>query len=1133
MTYLASPIQEIKPHYEVVVVGSGYGGAIAASRMARAGRRVCVLERGEEWQPGDYPETIAEGLREIQADLPDRRIGRRTALFDFHVNPEISVLVGCGLGGTSLINANVVLPPDPRVFDDPVWPQALRADVSGRLEEGVRRATEMLRPVPYPDSALPLAKLRAMEKCAAHLGAPFYRPPIAVTFEDGVNHVGVGQRACSLCGNCVSGCNHGAKNTVLMNYLPDACNHGAEIFTRTRVRDVQRKGGQWLVHFEVLDPGRRRFGAPLLFVAADLVILAAGTLGSTEILLRSREHGLPLSDQLGEHFSGNADVLGFAYDTADEINCVGVADGAGDGGPGPCICGIIDLRDGGPLENGMVIEEGALPSPLAPLLRTTFAALAAAVGKVPQGSLRALNPADGRATDGRWSGGPRRGALRNLQTFLVMAHDDAAGKLCLQDDRLRIRWPGVGRQEVFQRINARLEEATCALHGRYVPNPVWTESVNHGLMTVHPLGGCRMAESAENGVVDHRGQVFAGTEGDDVHPGLYVCDGAIVPRAVGVNPLLTISALAERCCTLIAEERGWTISYALPSRPARPAAEPRVGIRFTETMRGYFSTTVTDDFERAFRQGEAEASPFEFTLTITSDDLQRMLDSSEHRARLHGSVTAPALSPHPLTVSHGQFNLLTVDAEQVRARRMRYRMRLTSEEGRSYFFDGYKSIHDDPGLDVWADTTTLFITVHEGDDAGSPVVGKGILRIRPADFTRQLTTMRVLNAPNLHTRLRAMLDFGRFFAGSLYDVYGGVLSRSSDFDPEAPPRKARPLQAPAPELYSLTAPDGVGLRLTRYPAGDRGPVLLTHGLGVSSFIFALDTIETNLVEYLCAHGYDVWLLDCRTSVDLPACRRQSTLDDVALLDYPAAVARVRAVTGARDIQVVAHCLGSVAFLAAMLAGLDGVRSAVCSQATLHLRPPRLGRLKAGIYLPNLLSTLGVESLSAYADRHANWKSRLFDLALRMQPVDFEERCTSPVCRRIVLLYSHVFRHDRLNTATHDHLHELFGVANIAAFEHLTRIVREGRLVAADGRDAYLPHLERLAIPITFLHGEENGCFLPEGSEKTLELLGTTNGWELYRREAIAGYGHSDCIFGRDAARDVYPFILRHLEETRA
>ena len=101
MTYIATPIDRMSRRYDVVVVGSGYGGAISASRLARAGLKVCVLERGEERQPGDFPESSLEGFREIQVDWADRRIGSPSALFDFRVNPDISVLVGCGLGGST------------------------------------------------------------------------------------------------------------------------------------------------------------------------------------------------------------------------------------------------------------------------------------------------------------------------------------------------------------------------------------------------------------------------------------------------------------------------------------------------------------------------------------------------------------------------------------------------------------------------------------------------------------------------------------------------------------------------------------------------------------------------------------------------------------------------------------------------------------------------------------------------------------------------------------------------------------------------------------------------------------------------------------------------------------------------
>jgi cholesterol oxidase len=141
---LSSSIEEIEDRYEVVVIGSGYGGGIAASRLARAGRQVCVLERGKEFQPGEYPDTNLELLREFQIDAPDRRLGPRTGLYDLRMNDDLNVFLGCGLGGTSLVNANVSLRADPRVFQDAVWPIELQNDDDGLLEQGYELAIEAL-----------------------------------------------------------------------------------------------------------------------------------------------------------------------------------------------------------------------------------------------------------------------------------------------------------------------------------------------------------------------------------------------------------------------------------------------------------------------------------------------------------------------------------------------------------------------------------------------------------------------------------------------------------------------------------------------------------------------------------------------------------------------------------------------------------------------------------------------------------------------------------------------------------------------------------------------------------------------------------------------------------------------------
>ena len=123
---LSSPIDKMRDAYDVLVVGSGYGGGIASSRLARAGRTVCLLERGEERQPGDYPNSGPRLLADVQFDSPIVHAGSKTALLDVRYNKDINVVVGCGLGGTSLINAGIGLRPDSNVFDTQAWPAELR-----------------------------------------------------------------------------------------------------------------------------------------------------------------------------------------------------------------------------------------------------------------------------------------------------------------------------------------------------------------------------------------------------------------------------------------------------------------------------------------------------------------------------------------------------------------------------------------------------------------------------------------------------------------------------------------------------------------------------------------------------------------------------------------------------------------------------------------------------------------------------------------------------------------------------------------------------------------------------------------------------------------------------------------------
>lgn len=1141
---LALSLAQLRSHYQVVVIGSGYGGGVAASRLARAGQSVCVFERGREFVAGEFPDTLSEAATEFQIDAAEKHFGNKTGLYDFRVNADMNVMVGCGLGGTSLLNAGVALRADPRVFDDACWPAAIRAEarqVDSLLTTGYQRAEKMLRPRAYPDNYPALEKMAAHQKSALHIGKPIYRTPINVTFKDGVNHVGVQQNACVNCGDCISGCNHAAKNTTNLNYLPDAVNFGAQIFTEVKVtrlaKNVDADGRTtWRVYLQLQNLGREQFSAPELFVLADTVVLAAGTLGSTEILLRSKTFGLPLSDQLGKRFTGNGDVLGFAYNCDQPIYGVGFGDNkvAGRKPVGPCITSVIDSRATPTLDDGCVIEEGSLPGALAPLLPAAFATAAGLTGKDTDDgfadSLREKAREMESVVRGAWSG-----ALRNTQTFLVMAHDGSAGQLSLQEDRLRIEWPGIGSLPRFKTIARDLMTATAALGGNAVPNPVWNKLLGHDLITVHPLGGCGMADVADAGVVNAACQVFSGATGNAVHDGLYVCDGAVVPRSLGVNPLLTITALAERACMLMVQGKGLADNWSETSQPAAPKPEPALGIQFTETMRGHialFSAAETQlDFVAAAADGKQNDREFLFTVTVVSDALDSLVNTEAHPATLLGTAIAPALSAKPLIALGGGFQLFVRDPDIVGQRRMVYRMALASEEGPRYFLYGYKLVKDEAGFDVWNDTTTLYISLHAGDDEKSPVLGRGILHIAPEDFAKQMLTMRARNAANTLEGLSAVARFGRFFAGVVAETYAKGVAPLRVFNPDAPPRARRALRCGDGEIFEFDTADNVSLRLTRYRGGNKGPLMLVHGLGVSSRIFSLDTIDTNLLEFLYANGYDVWLLDFRASIELPAALLRANGDDVAREDFPAAVAKIRAVTGAASVQVLAHCFGASTFVMAMLNGLEGVRAAVLSQIGAHYQPPLLSKIKASLYLPSLLDTLGIDSLTAYRDTHANWYERLLDDVLRLYPQETEERTNSPVDRRIAFLYGQLWELDQLNTDTHDTLHELFGVANIAAFEHLALLLRKGTAVDAKGADIYLSQAQRLAIPIRIIHGAENQTFLPVSTEQTFAWLQQANGTALYDRFVVPGYGHIDCIFGKNAVTDVYPLMLEHLEKT--
>lgn len=1092
MARLASSFQQIPDNCEIVVVGSGYGGAIAASRLARAGRQVCLLEQGKEFQPGEYPNTLLEAKAELQVDLGGYHLGSRTGLYDLRTSQYINVFKGCGLGGTSLVNANVAIKAEPRVFDEPRWPAEVKADAApgGRLDACYLRVTQMLASNPYPGDPADIKKLQALGVSGQSMGANFYRPNINVTFTDKVSGGGVQQFACRRCGDCVTGCNYAAKNTTLMNYLPDAVAHGTQIFTKCGVDHVSREDPHWVVWFQRLESGEEAWGENLRPLRAEIVVLAGGSLGSTEILLRSKAKGLDISEAVGTHFSGNGDVLGFGYSLDPPINSIGWGQVAPGILPpvGPCITGIIDLRNQPELKKGMVIEEGSIPGGIGSVMPALLAGAAAVAGQSlasgPAAEVEHLiQDAESLVL------GPHSGAASKSQIYLVMAHDDGLGRMHLEprdgDFRLGIDWPSLDSDPLFPRINETLKQATKPLGGTFVENPLWRlDYLGRNLTTVHPLGGAAMAADASQGVVDHRGRVFVGSTGTAIHDGLYVCDGAIVPVPVGVNPLLTISALAERSMDLLAQERGWTIDFSPTTRAAETTSSPRPGADFTEQWYG-----VLDD----------KAGELSLRFVVNARDLDGLLSDPSLHTPVYGSA---AWYVNGDTTNFAiKDGWLSVDGGNIR-----YQLPLVAA-GKQFVVEASRQVPQVPDPNTPQAVMSLTATV----TADRHAVAGGRLNVSPGELRKDLAAIRIYNAPhdgerpqpNESDRLGLTLRLGRALAGPLFPVYGNVVEPAGGS--LAPPtiRKRRSLRAPAASVFYFQTSDGALLRLLRRQGGSAGPVLLVSGPGDSSRMFSVDSVGRNLVEFLAAKGFDIWVLDHRGNLDAPSLPADYSIDLIAQIDIPAALAEIERVAQLDKVPVVGYGFGAVATFMAILGGFTNSVSALVAIANgAFFDTPILGRLGRALGLPSL----GMSPLAAYTEGPRGFLAKL--------------------------IYGSPFGPKNAKASSQRVVPELVGAIPPTASRQQDRMLAAGKLVNSAGQDVYVSNTYKLAIPVHLIQGLDDHQFLPSSTETTMRWLSKRNELAPYTRQTLPGYASIDMIVGEHAAVDVFPAIVSHLETAK-
>lgn len=615
-----------EPDFDVVIVGSGYGGAMALSELAGHGingrpLRIAMLERGKEYLAGAFPSRMADLAGHVRFSRAGTGAvhGETPGLFDLRIGGDVNVVLANGLGGGSLINAGVMAAPLPEVLQHPRWPDGIRQDAA--LLAAMAEVSEQLEST----SSQAFAGRGAL---MSQLGGGVAHPvDVTVAQHDDTTR---GIRHCTGCRACATGCNERAKLSLDVTLMADACaRHPAplRIVTGATVTTFAKLGDHdWKISVTHTDTGLRRHIREPYALRTRCLIVAAGALGSTELLMRSRNNKLAVSAVLGERFSTNGDNLSTIYRHA------GATPSAVDQ-DGPTITRMIDLREEHNRlkkdDKPVVIQDLAIPAALRRLLEETATTVA---------TIRSLTKADSTryagTPDEPDSAGIDKDAIDNSLVVAVIGHDSASGRLSLPPDAaegtkgnkgtpkgtqgtLGVVWPGVRKDPSFEHHQDILERLVHQqLPGAAVlPNPAWRPlpdmleqlfgPARGPVLTVHPLGGCAMGESSATGVVDEHGRVFECDAKGGVHKGLVVLDGSIMPTSLGINPSLTIATLARRAIRHLRTEWGFValdaaveppkppkapstwnplrpvFTYPTPPKPAQPTC-----IEMTEQMKG-------------------------------------------------------------------------------------------------------------------------------------------------------------------------------------------------------------------------------------------------------------------------------------------------------------------------------------------------------------------------------------------------------------------------------------------------------------------------------------------------------------------------------------------------------------------
>ncbi|XP_057777962.1 uncharacterized protein LOC130996680 [Salvia miltiorrhiza] len=1083
--------------YDVVVVGSGYGGSIAACRLSVAGFKVCLFEKGRKWEAKDFPTDSFNILSAVRLENMNMgiNIGPKDALFQVHIQDDSLAAVACGLGGGSLVNAGVMLPTTVRTRRDPKWPEPWEKDWD-RYEAF---ASEMLKVQSLP-TVFQNSNIMQQVVDKEYDNNIHEQVKLSINFDMEESRKSQQQVNCLACGNCLAGCPYNAKNSTDKTYLVSAIEAGCTIKTESEVQYVVRnddyiykeEGGfkarsrrRWLVFLNEFD-----------YVASDIVILSAGVFGTAKILFQSRLRGLSTSEKLGSGLSCNGNNVAYLAGSSAPLNALGLKETQFSGlpfqeRPGPSISSSYTSS------LGFTIQSAVIPT------------------AYPRFLFKGI-------TTYRWRSSNRFlhdminilkhvvGLKRGEEMVLnAMGYDDSSGELTFDKDSNRIRFqpphdPLLPRKiEAFQKLARKL--GGMLFMSRYRST------------SVHLLGGCIASSDASSGVCNLDGQVFDGTSPKGVHAGLYLCDASIIPCSVGINPSLTIAAAAEHVSRKLVQNGAKKYIQDFSERGLNSKIKMEVSrdseVVAKETMRGQVGGMPCTAYLK-LRFKPARAGKFNSLL----------------QGEVVGHIICKSVEMDKMYIIHGEVELCTTNRRTPYTQYMRYHLLLAASSGSRYVLEGRKVMN--PyflALYAWRESTTLDVKLRKiNDQTGEKTMNiKGKLHISALELLKSACTLEG----------RSRIEFVSLLTRSLIRTYILQLPRASHISFTPSDFAQRPY--PNSKMHEIKTEDGCIICCQQWQshhsrelnrARKHYPILLLNGYSTESF--CLPTETNDLVRTFLQGGHDVLLL--RTRLHPLNASNDFSIEDVGRIDIPAAMRKITELYEEFiKVHVVAHCVGGLAIHISIMGGhvsAKHIASLSCTNSSMFFKLTTSASIK--MWLPLIPISMGImgknKTLHLLQKPTTSIRQRLVKSIARLIPR--HERCSCDECEVFSGIFGNTFWHENVSHVTHQWMNkENQTKLPMAAFSHLRKICNAGFIVDIRGSNAYLIHPERMALPTLYVSGERVLLVTPETSFLAHKYMKLHQPGYRHERVVVDGFGHSDLLIGEKSHQEVFPHIQKHVE----